>query len=168
MGSALGGAAQLCAADDPAERRVPVRVTSHHGCRPGGSGTPARAVNVHAVGVVTLNMTGETVLAVPPLAAPEAGRRLTVAALARFPAVDLFAERAAQVIPGFTLTEACCALEIEECLVMVLLVVGAHELEAGANEGSLRSDVPMSCRRAPRSVRGQQLRTAARRSPRLA
>jgi predicted ATPase/DNA-binding CsgD family transcriptional regulator len=54
----------------------------------------------------TLNMTGETVLAVPPLAAPEAGQRLTVAELARFPAVRLFAERAAQVIPGFTLTEA--------------------------------------------------------------
>jgi non-specific serine/threonine protein kinase len=54
----------------------------------------------------SLNITGETVLAVPPLAAPEAGRRLSVAALARFPAAGLFAERAAQVVPGFALTEA--------------------------------------------------------------
>src|SRR5215472_1757733 len=63
----------------------------------------------------TLNMTGETVLAVPPLAAPEAGRRLTVAELARFPAVGLFAERAAQVIPGFTLTEANVAAVVRIC-----------------------------------------------------
>jgi predicted ATPase/DNA-binding CsgD family transcriptional regulator len=54
----------------------------------------------------SLNMTGETVLAVPPLRAPEAGRLLTVAELARFPAVGLFAERAAQVVPGFAVTEA--------------------------------------------------------------
>jgi predicted ATPase/DNA-binding NarL/FixJ family response regulator len=54
----------------------------------------------------SLNITGETVLAVPPLAAPEAGRPLTVAELARFPAVGLFAERAAQVVPGFALSEA--------------------------------------------------------------
>src|SRR6516164_1155598 len=54
----------------------------------------------------SLNMTGETVLPVPPLAAPEAGRRLSVAELARFPAAGLFAERAAQVVPGFALTEA--------------------------------------------------------------
>jgi predicted ATPase len=47
----------------------------------------------------SLNLTGETVLAVPPLAAPEAGRRLTVGELARFPAAGLFAERAAQVDP---------------------------------------------------------------------
>jgi predicted ATPase/DNA-binding CsgD family transcriptional regulator len=54
----------------------------------------------------SLNMTGETVLPVPPLAAPEAGRPLTLAELARFPAAGLFAERAAQVVPGFALTEA--------------------------------------------------------------
>ena len=54
----------------------------------------------------SLNMTGETVLAVPPLAAPEAGRSLSVAELARFPAAALFADRAAQVVAGFALTEA--------------------------------------------------------------
>jgi predicted ATPase len=54
----------------------------------------------------SLNMTAETVLAVPPLRAPEAGRWLTLAELARFPAVSLFTERAAQVVAGFTLTEA--------------------------------------------------------------
>jgi non-specific serine/threonine protein kinase len=54
----------------------------------------------------SLNLTGETVLAVPALPVPEAGRQLTMAELARFPAVGLFAERAAQVVPGFVLTEA--------------------------------------------------------------
>src|SRR5499427_6877288 len=54
----------------------------------------------------SLNITGETVLPVPPLAVPEEGRRLSVAELARFPAAGLFAERAAQVVPGFALTEA--------------------------------------------------------------
>src|SRR5215468_1044306 len=66
----------------------------------------APGLRVLATSRESLNMTGETVLAVPPLAAPEAGRRLTVAELARFPAVGLFAERAAQVVAGFALTEA--------------------------------------------------------------
>jgi non-specific serine/threonine protein kinase len=65
----------------------------------------APGLRVLATGRESLNMTGETVLAVPPLAAPEAGRRLTVAEAARFPAVGLFAERAAQVA-GFAVTEA--------------------------------------------------------------
>jgi predicted ATPase/DNA-binding CsgD family transcriptional regulator len=66
----------------------------------------APGLRVLATSRELLNMTGETVLAVPPLRAPEAGRRLTVAELARFPAVGLFAERAGQVEAGFALTEA--------------------------------------------------------------
>src|SRR5262245_25273257 len=66
----------------------------------------APGLRVLATSRESLNITGETVLAVPPLAAPEAGRRLTVAELARFPAAGLFAERAAQVVKGFALTEA--------------------------------------------------------------
>ena len=66
----------------------------------------AAGLRVLATSRESLNMTGETVLPVPPLAAPEAGRPLTVAELARFPAAGLFAERAAQVVPGFALTEA--------------------------------------------------------------
>ena len=66
----------------------------------------AAGLRVLATSRESLNMTGESVLVVPPLAAPEAGRRLTVAELARFPAVGLFAERAAQVVAGFALTEA--------------------------------------------------------------
>ena len=66
----------------------------------------APGLRVLATSRESLNMTGETVLAVPPLPAPEAGRRLTVADLARFPAVGLFVERAAQVVAGFTVTEA--------------------------------------------------------------
>ena len=65
----------------------------------------AAGLRVLATSRESLNMTGETVLAVPPLAAPEAGR-LSVAELARFPAAGLFAERAAQVVPGFALTGA--------------------------------------------------------------
>jgi predicted ATPase/DNA-binding CsgD family transcriptional regulator len=66
----------------------------------------AAGLRVLATSRESLNTTGETVLAVPPLAAPEAGRRLSVAELTRFPAAGLFAERAAQVVPGFALTEA--------------------------------------------------------------
>jgi non-specific serine/threonine protein kinase len=66
----------------------------------------APGLRVLATSRELLNMTGETVLAVPPLRAPEAGRRLTVAELARFPAVGLFAERAGQVEAGFALIEA--------------------------------------------------------------
>ena len=66
----------------------------------------APGLRVLATSRESLNMTGETVLAVPPLAAPEAGRRPTVAELARFPAVGLFVERAAQVVAGFALTDA--------------------------------------------------------------
>jgi predicted ATPase/DNA-binding CsgD family transcriptional regulator len=51
-----------------------------------------------------LNIAAETVLPVPPLAAPEAGHPLVQAGL--FPAVRLFAERAAQAVPGFALTAA--------------------------------------------------------------
>src|SRR5215472_16328494 len=66
----------------------------------------APGLRVLATSRESLNIDGETVLAVPPLAAPEAGRRLTVAELARFPAAGLFAERAGQVVPGFAVTEA--------------------------------------------------------------
>jgi non-specific serine/threonine protein kinase len=66
----------------------------------------AAGLRVLATSRESLNMTGETVLAVPPLATPEAGRRLSVAELARLPAVGLFTERAAQVVPGFAVTEA--------------------------------------------------------------
>jgi non-specific serine/threonine protein kinase len=55
-----------------------------------------------------LTIDGESVLAVPPLPVPPPGR-LSVAELTRFPAVGLFAERAAQVVPGFAVTEANAA-----------------------------------------------------------
>jgi predicted ATPase/DNA-binding CsgD family transcriptional regulator len=54
----------------------------------------------------TLNIDAETVLPVAPLAAPEPGRRLTVAELGLFPAVQLFADRAGQVVAGFAVTGA--------------------------------------------------------------
>src|SRR5215475_751479 len=61
----------------------------------------AAGLRVLATSREALNIDGETVLPVPPLAAPEAGQPLTAAELARFPAAQLFAERAAHVVPGF-------------------------------------------------------------------
>jgi len=52
-----------------------------------------------------LNIDGETVLPVPPLAVPEPGQRLTLAELGLFPAVALFVQRAGQVA-GFAVTGA--------------------------------------------------------------
>src|SRR5215471_16145511 len=69
----------------------------------------AGGLRVLATSRESLTVDGETVLAVPPLAAPDAGQPLTAAELARFPAAQLFAERAAQVVPGFALTEANAA-----------------------------------------------------------
>src|SRR6516225_2877675 len=69
----------------------------------------AAGLRVLATSRESLNMPGETVLAVPPLAAPDAGERLSVAELAQFAAATLFAERAAQVVPGFAVTAANAA-----------------------------------------------------------
>src|SRR5215469_11893319 len=66
----------------------------------------AGGLRVLATSREALTITAETVLAVPPLPAPDAGERLSVAELERFAAVRLFAERAAQVVPGFAVTEA--------------------------------------------------------------
>src|SRR5215472_3350934 len=69
----------------------------------------AAGLRVLATSREALTIDGETVLAVPPLPVPPPGRRLTAAELTRFPAVGLFAERAAQVVPGFAVTEANAA-----------------------------------------------------------
>src|SRR6516164_8361754 len=69
----------------------------------------AAGLRVLATSRESLNMTGETVLMVPPLSAPDAGERLSVAELAQFAAAALFADRAAQVVPGFAVTEANAA-----------------------------------------------------------
>jgi predicted ATPase/DNA-binding NarL/FixJ family response regulator len=53
-----------------------------------------------------LTIAGEMVLPVPPLAAPDPGQPLTLAELGLFPAVALFAERAARAVPGFSVTGA--------------------------------------------------------------
>jgi non-specific serine/threonine protein kinase len=75
----------------------------------------APGLRVLATSRESLNMTGETVLPVPPLRTPEAGRQLTVAELSLFPAVALFADRAAQVVAGFALTEANMAAVAAIC-----------------------------------------------------
>jgi predicted ATPase len=60
----------------------------------------APGLRVLATSRESLNIAGETVMPVAPLPAPDPGQPLTVAQLGRFPAVGLFAERAAQVVPG--------------------------------------------------------------------
>src|SRR6516164_4958426 len=66
----------------------------------------APGMRVLATSRESLTIDGEAVLAVLPLPVPEAGQPLTAAELGLFPAVRLFAERAAQVVPGFAVTEA--------------------------------------------------------------
>jgi predicted ATPase/DNA-binding CsgD family transcriptional regulator len=66
----------------------------------------ASGLRVLATSREALNIDGETVLPVPPLAAPEPGQRLTVAQLGLFPAVALFVQRAGQATPGFAVTQA--------------------------------------------------------------
>src|SRR5262245_2198630 len=66
----------------------------------------AAELTVLATSREALSIDGETVLSVPPLPVPRAGQPLTAAQLAVVPAVRLLAERAAQVVPGFAVTEA--------------------------------------------------------------
>ena len=66
----------------------------------------APGLRVLATSREALNIAGETVLAVPPLAVPAADQPLTLAKLKLFPAVRLFTERAAQAVPGFSVTSA--------------------------------------------------------------
>ena len=66
----------------------------------------AAGLRVLATSRESLNIVGETVLPLAPLPAPEAGRPLTLAELARFPAVALFADRAGHAVPGFAVTTA--------------------------------------------------------------
>jgi non-specific serine/threonine protein kinase len=66
----------------------------------------ASGLRVLATSRESLNIDAETVLPVPPLPVPDPGRPLTLAQLGAFPAVALFAERAAQAVPVFAVTEA--------------------------------------------------------------
>src|SRR5215472_16699900 len=66
----------------------------------------AAGLRVLATSREALTIDGEMVLAVPSLPVPQAGQPLTAAGLGVFPAAQLFAERAAQVVPGFALTGA--------------------------------------------------------------
>jgi len=66
----------------------------------------APGLRVLATSRESLNIAGETVLPLAPLAAPEEGQGLTLAQLKMFPVIGLFADRAAQAVPGFAVTEA--------------------------------------------------------------
>ena len=60
----------------------------------------APGLRVLATSRESLNIAGETVLPVPPLAAPDPRQELTLAQLGQFPAVALFAERAGRWCRG--------------------------------------------------------------------
>lgn len=62
-----------------------------------------------------LNIGGETVLPVPPLAVPDTDAPPSVRSAPRYDAVTLFAERAATTVPGFELTEDNRATVAEIC-----------------------------------------------------
>jgi predicted ATPase/transcriptional regulator with XRE-family HTH domain len=67
--------------------------------------TACPGAKVLATSRADLRVRGERVHPVPPLAAPVADREITAAAAARYPAVELFLERAQAVQPGFELTD---------------------------------------------------------------
>jgi predicted ATPase/DNA-binding CsgD family transcriptional regulator len=82
----------------------------------------APGLRVLATSREALNIDGETVLAVPPLAVPplpvpeaQPDQPLSLAELRLFPAVRLFAERAAQAVPGFSVTEGNMAAVATIC-----------------------------------------------------
>jgi len=62
-----------------------------------------------------LGIAGEVIFQVPPLAAPPAGRTLSLEELGRVESVALFVERAKAVKPGFALTETNRAAVAEVC-----------------------------------------------------
>ena len=62
-----------------------------------------------------LHLTGEYEVHVPPLALPDRQKKLSLAALARCPSVELFTQRARAVKPGFALNEANADTVVEIC-----------------------------------------------------
>jgi predicted ATPase/class 3 adenylate cyclase len=62
-----------------------------------------------------LNLVGEQLLAVPPLALPDSGKPTTPARLTRYEAVALFVQRASAVDPNFRLTDVNATAVTEIC-----------------------------------------------------
>ena len=96
----------------------------------------AAGLRVLATSREALIIDGEMVLPVPPLPEPEPGQPLTPAELGLFPAVRLFAERAAQVVPGFAVTEANMAAVAGICRRLEGLPL-AIELAAAQTAGAV-------------------------------
>src|SRR4029450_5119546 len=63
-----------------------------------------------------LNVTGEQVYPVPPLALPDVGTEISVAELLEFEAVQLFVERAQEVKAEFQLTAENASAVVELCV----------------------------------------------------
>ena len=72
-------------------------------------------VTLLATSRTLLRVSGEHVLAVPPLALPEPARSLPATALAGYEAVRLFVERSAAVSPAFALTDENAATVAQIC-----------------------------------------------------
>lgn len=62
-----------------------------------------------------LRVRGEHVFEVPPLALPGGKRKLSARTLARYPAIQLFVERAQAIKPDFELTDASAPIVAEIC-----------------------------------------------------
>jgi transcriptional regulator with XRE-family HTH domain len=75
-----------------------------------------RNLGVLATSRAPLRVRGERQYVVPPLEVPEPGLRATVGAVSEYAAVTLFAERAADVEPGFALDEDNAAAVAEICV----------------------------------------------------
>lgn len=76
------------------------------------AGTESRVL---ATSRAMLQIPGEQVYQVPPLAVPELDEQLSARARQRYPALALFAERASAVLPGFTLTDDNLHLVMQVC-----------------------------------------------------
>ncbi len=73
------------------------------------------ALRVLATSRQALRVTGETVWVVPSLSVPPLRESMTAEVAARADAVRLFVERAASVLPGFTLTDANAPAIVQIC-----------------------------------------------------
>ena len=75
----------------------------------------ARRTHMLATSREPLRVEGERVHRLPPLASPPASGRITAAEALRFPAVQLFVERAAASLDGFELTDADASMVVDLC-----------------------------------------------------
>ena len=114
-----------------------------------------------------LDVVGEHVCTVTPLAYPEAGRAVAPDAVARYPALALFAIRASAVVPGFALTTTNVATVAEICrrldglpLAIELAAARLRMVSVDQLAGYLRDGFPALAARAANPVWHRTLESA--------